>query len=416
MSRAARALRAQRARKNLDAKRVRKAQRDERRTNVRMTVVSAVIRRDDPSSIKQVVQQAHAALLYADSVSLVSPIAALLKSASDVSKRDGLDLLFELERVAPKYFPDAETELRKFRQIVDGLPPRGLWTSEQRRQYDGLIEQLAVQMSPIRDRLQESARGLMSDSGFDQLELAIDAGILIVESLPGLDVSELDDTTGQAIGGLIERIDNALTSGSQYPLFDGETNEFVRGGVELGIFAPTPIARRLGQHAAMASGLFDRLPSFERATTSEILDIRTELASSLGAFRQGVITVTENIDVAPEDPQFGNEVEYAWNETVAPAIDEIEETIQQNRSLTDLTKRIAKDSVGGSAIGLAAAAPFSLAVAAGPIGQLMTATAMVFGFGLGTVRGLIDENDEIKTAKKAQFYFLYGTNEKLGIA
>jgi hypothetical protein len=70
--------------------------------------------------------------------------------------------------------------------------------------------------------------------------------------------------------------------------------------------------------------------------------------------------------------------------------------------MADLTKRIAEDSIGGGAIGLAATAPFALAVAASPIGQMMTATAMVFGLSLGTVRGLIDENDEIKIAKKAQ--------------
>jgi hypothetical protein len=416
MSRAARDLRAQRARKKLDTKRVRKAQRDQRNSEIRMTVVSAVIRPNDPASLAQVVQQTHAALLYADSVTLVSPVAALLKSARDLSKLNGLDLLFELEKVAPKYFPDTAADLRQFRETVDDLPPRGVWTSAQRREYDGLIEQLVNEMRPTHDTLQASVNSLMTGSGFNQLQLAIDAGLLIVESMPGVDVIDLADTAGELVGGLIERIDNALTSGRQYPLFDGETHEFIRGGVELGIFAPTPMARRLGKNAAMADGLFDRLPSFELATTSEILDIRTELAPSLGAFRQGVGSLAENIDVGPEDPQFGNEVEYAWNETVVPAINEIEETIQQNKSMKDLVKRIAKDPIGSGAITLAAAAPFSLAVAAGPIAQLTTATAMVFGLSLGTARGLIDENDEIRKAKKAQFYFLYGTNERLGIS
>ena len=155
---------------------------------------------------------------------------------------------------------------------------------------------------------------IMAQSGFDQMQLAIDAGILTVESMPGIDVSELEDTYSEAIGGLIERIDHVLTSGKQYPLFDGETNEFVRGGVELGIFAHTPIAKRLGQNAAMADGLFDRLPSFEHATTSEILDIRTDLSPSLRAFRNGVSSLTEHIEVAPEDPQFGNEVVYDVNQ------------------------------------------------------------------------------------------------------
>jgi hypothetical protein len=418
LSRSRNELRAERARKKADEKRVRRVQRDQRRTQMNMAVVSAVMNSYDPSSVHQIVQQTHAALLYGDSVTLVSPVAALGKSARDVSQLNGLELLAELERVAPKYFPHVEAPLLEFRQSMekfDDLPPRGFWTSTQRREYDGYMAQLTEKMRPMREKLQKNADMIMAQSGFDQMQLAIDAGILTVESMPGIDVSELEDTYSEAIGGLIERIDHVLTSGKQYPLFDGETNEFVRGGVELGIFAHTPIAKRLGQNAAMADGLFDRLPSFEQATTSEILDIRTDLSPSLRAFRNGVSSLTEHIEVAPEDPQFGNEVVYAWNETVAPAIDEVEAIIRENSSMTDLMGRIAKDSIGGSVIGAAATLPFSLAVAAGPIGQLMTATAMVFGVGLGTAHALIDEHKEIKKAKKAQFYFLYATDQMLGM-
>jgi hypothetical protein len=416
MSRTSRALRAERERKRQDAKRVRRVQRDQRTSRMRMTVVSAILDRKNPVSLNQVVQQTHAALLYADEVTLVSPVAAMMKSVLDVSRLDGMDLLFELGRVAPRYFPDVDPAISELREIVEGLPPRSRWPSDQRREYDALVKQFTRQMQPLRDKLQESADGILTESKFDQLQLAIDAGILVVDPLPGIDVSEIDDTAAVAIGSLFERIDEALSSGRQYPLFDGETNQFVHGAVELGIFAPTPAARRLGKNAAMADGLFDCLPSFQNATTSEILDIRTELSPSLGAFRQGVGSLTENLEFSPAAPQFGDEVEYAWNETVAPAIDEIEEIVRQNRSMTDLMKRFAKDSLGGGAVGLAATAPFALAVAAGPAAQMMTAAGMAFGTVWGTARALIDEHDAIeKDAKGAQFYFLYGTRERLGL-
>jgi len=35
------------------------------------------------------------------------------------------------------------------------------------------------------------------------------------------------------------------------------------------------------------------------------------------------------------------------------------------------------------------------------------------GYSMATARALIDEYQEIRTAKKAQFYFLFGTNERL---
>jgi hypothetical protein len=386
---------------------------------MRMTVVSAILDRDNPASLAQVVQQTHAALLYADEVTLVSPAGAMMQSVVDVSQLDGIDLLFELGRVAPKFFPDVDPAIQELKQIVDGLPPRSRWPGEQRREYDAVVKQFTNQMRPLRDRLQQSANDILTESKFDQLQVAIDAGILKVDTLPGMDVSEIEDIGDIALAGLFERIDEALSSGRQYPLFDVETNQFVQGAVELGIFAPTPAARRLGKNAAMADGLFDCLPSFQNATTSEILDIRTELSPSLGAFRHGVGSLAENLEVMPEDPNFGDEVEYAWNLKVAPAIDEIEETIRQNRSMTDLMKRFAKDSLGAGALSLGATAPFSIAVAAGPVSaaEFGAAAAMVFGTAWGTARALIDENDAIKKdAKKAQFYFLYGTRKKLGLA
>src|SRR6478736_3595188 len=145
LSRSRNELRAERARKKADEKRVRRVQRDQRRTQMNMAVVSAVMNSYDPSSVHQIVQQTHAALLYGDSVTLVSPVAALGKSARDVSQLNGLELLAELERVAPKYFPHVEAPLLEFRQSMekfDDLPPRGFWTSTQRREYDGYMAQL----------------------------------------------------------------------------------------------------------------------------------------------------------------------------------------------------------------------------------------------------------------------------------
>ena len=64
----------------------------------------------------------------------------------------------------------------------DDHPPRGFWTSTQRHEYDGYMAQLITKMRPIREKLEENADKIMTQSGFDQMQLAIDAGILTVES------------------------------------------------------------------------------------------------------------------------------------------------------------------------------------------------------------------------------------------
>ena len=52
-------------------------------------------------------------------------------------------------------------------------------------------------------------------------------------------------------------------------------------------------------------------------------------------------------------------------------------------------------------------------MAAGPVGGYITAAGVAVGYGVATARALIDEHQEIRSAKKAQFYFIFGTNERL---
>ena len=420
MSREKQLRRAQRALKRADAKRIRKVQRDERKTELSMTVVNAIMDQGDPTVslenvIKFAVQQAHAALLYADKVTLVSPSVALMQSVDDAGNRRGIDALLEVAKVAPKYFPDAATELQAFKQTIENVPPRARWKAHEQREYEAIIDKAKKLFSPIHEELRERADKIHAETGFDQLQLAVNAGILTIERMAGVDASEIGDSGDTMVLGFLDRIQKLFETRNEYPLFDANASSIVTGGLEMGIFTRTPVAKRLGQHASMADGLFDHLPLFPYASTSEILDIRTELSPALGAFRAGVSGLTKNIDVAAEDPKFGEEIEDAWNTEVAPALDEIEATIKDNSSMSDLLKKMITDPTGAATAGAGAILPGSLGIAAGPMQAFIAAASVVTGTTIAAVKSLIKESDAIAEAKKAQFYFLYGTNELLGI-
>lgn len=116
-----RAQKAAREDKKAREKRARRVERDKRSTQVRMTVVNAS-QDQNSMSLSFEVQQCNSALLYADEVTLVSPRAALLKSARDMNELDGVDLLRKLNNVAPKFFPESSEQLRSFLKTVDSLP------------------------------------------------------------------------------------------------------------------------------------------------------------------------------------------------------------------------------------------------------------------------------------------------------
>ena len=110
-----------------------------------------------------------------------------------------------------------------------------------------------------------------------------------------------------------------------------------------------------------------------------------------------------------------NQRDSAWNTEVAPALDEIEATIKDNSSMSDLLKKMITDPTGAATAGAGAILPGSLGIAAGPMQAFIAAASVVTGTTIAAVKSLIKESDAIAEAKKAQFYFLYGTNELLGI-
>lgn len=412
MSKDRRAQRAAREEKRAREKRARRVRRDTRRSQVRMTVVNSSQDIQNAMSLVHEVQLCNSALLYADEVTLVSPRAALLKNAQEISELDGFELLRVFKNVAPKYFPNVTEQLRSTFDTIDGLPPRSQLPKHLRDEYDSNVRFLNEGLRPIRKTMQENVESMLAESGYDQLEEAVELGILTIDDMAGAVVDDITED-GTMVLGFAQKIDEVLSDGGRYPLFDADASNIVRLGVEAGYFSPVPMARQLGADAAMANGLFDKLPNFQFAKPREIIDIRTVLSGSLSAFRQGVRSLTDEIELHPEDPNFSNEIADAWSQKVAPALDEIAATIAENRSMSDLMTRTVKNPIGATAVGGAVPLPATLAVAAGPVQGLITFTGLAVGFGLATTHALIDESKEIRSAKKAQFYFLFGTGERL---
>lgn len=403
MSQYRRTQRAERKAKQDKEKRIRRLQRDVRRSSVRMTVVNASADTNNAMSLAFELQQCNSALLYADEVTLVSARASLIKNAQQIGERSGAALLKVLLNVAPRYYPAHTEYLSQLLRYAEST-------------HDpNALRELERKLQPTRELMQENIAKIFADSGYDQLQDAIDAGILLIDAVDGAVVDELHEPGDPSmVLGFVKKIDDVLVDGTRYPLFDSRVGDIVRLGVEAGFFSPVPMARRLGADAAMADGLFDRLPNFQYATTREILDIRTELSGSLAAFRQGVRNLTTDIDLPPEHPDFANEIADAWNNDVEPAIQEIESAVRENLSLRDLVTRMVRDPIGGASItGGVTLAP-TLAVAVGPVAKYVAVAGVAVGGSLAFGRSLIDEYKEIRSQKQAQFYFLYGTNEQLG--
>ena len=157
------------------------------------------------------------------------------------------------------------------------LPPGNQLNSTQRKRRRQALGELFDAIRPGITELQDRIGESLEKMRYRELALAMDAGLLTIDPLPDIDVRNVgDDADDDIAARYFARVQQALTSQNTYPLFDTTTNNLVNLGVEEGIFSPPPSARRRGRDASLATGLFDRLPNFEHANMSEILDIRQD--------------------------------------------------------------------------------------------------------------------------------------------
>lgn len=141
-----------------------------------------------------------------------------------------------------------------------------------------------------------------------------------------------------------------VDEGKTYPLFDDLTGNIVGRAVRERLILPTPAAKRRSKHGGLSGDLLQRLPMFEKAGISEVLDVREQLSGDLGAFREAVADSAATIESASwEVERFAEEAELVFRETVAPAVDRIQQRVEEDAYLKKLTYKYGSSLLGGAA-------------------------------------------------------------------
>ncbi len=99
-----------------------------------------------------------------------------------------------------------------------------------------------------------------------------------------------------------------------------------------------------------------RLPLFDAASVGEILDISREFDRPLVRFRGAVMEFSEGMRASGWDPDFAGDAEAILVREVAPAVQEIEDTVRDNNLLAELWPRLTppQDWGAGATIGMVA--------------------------------------------------------------
>lgn len=359
-----------------------------------------------------------AALLYGDRITLISPLTTMLLRVESLEGFSPHQLIELIRRVAPILYPAQSASLELGFQEVE----KHLRLGGDRRQRVPVLQRLA----PTKRVLAETVRQIGHDAGIDQLAQARARGIVQIEDAdPGDEMdllvacivsAKLAETrerpdhphTSRVVETFVEKLSKHLSSGNEYLVFDEPIARLTEAAVREGVFSPAKGPAGRSAQAMAASALMGRLPTFPNATVDEVLDIREELRPSLTHFRSSLAAIAKGFSSSAWESDFEDEVNAAWVETVHPALEAIEESVRDNRSLLTLAAGI----TGAANTTL----PGLLIVAAGFQGhagglEVLGGSLSVAAPVLQALRAHRDTNASIRMLP---FYFLYAVERSLG--
>jgi hypothetical protein len=362
-----------------------------------------------------------AALLYGDTVTLISPVTTMLLGVEALQRFSTHQQIELMRRVAPVLLPADEVPSfeQGVEQIDQFLRTSAKGTGAARILRAGLLQQL----QPIQQQLSDAVKGIGHEAGIDELAKARAKGIVQIEDAdPGNAMDLLvacifsaklaeigqhhdDSHSERIVTTFVQKLSQYLSTGREYLIFDERVASLTQAAIREGIFTPAKGPAGHSAQAMTASAFMGRLPTFPNATVDEVLDIRTELAPSLTQFRAAMVTISKTFTSAAWEASFEDEVHDAWVESVLPAIETIDASVRDSRSLSALA-----NSVTGAAN---ASYPGLAIVATGLLGHVDPVAAL--GGGLSAAGPLLQAFRDRKTTdhdiRMQPFYFLYAIEQ-----
>lgn len=344
------------------------------------------------------------ALLYADKVKLCSLMSSMMLTLVTLKESDLPRHLEMLQVLIPPMSEDQD----KAKELVGQLQNiRQIMYKEKPSKRELLQRaQIRPKLSQMRSTLIGIAERMLRDAGMDSLTNVIQTGLLELHTFRAGDTWESSSMANE----FVEVLSTAISTGSTYPLFDDKTGNLVNLGVRAGKIDVSEGGVMRGKHCGLASRLLERLPLFDDASVSEVLDIRRELEGSLVRFRSAMIKFSEQIKTAAWDEDFSFEAEQVFQRDVAPAILEIEEAVRSNKYLASLTRKLLDKPLvipSGSA----------LALVMSQLGAMPQLVAQALGISIASGLVAYDAYEEWRQKKQAaeqnQLFFYYRSGRLL---
>lgn len=304
-------------------------------------------------NLKKEMKFIKSALLYADTITLISPLAYIFFQLTNEKYKENerqAIKLFEtilpfIRSADPEVYQQSKPVIKEFKKIILSKQYKSLPMVDKLHIKKNLKE-FVLEVNNILEEL-------IGNKTYKEIKLLVEQN--------NVNLEKFDHSFNNIDGYVAEyfkKLKKSITCSC--PLFDERSNKLISAAIKSGIIDMSNTKKYKTKHAGLADKLLTRLPSFEFASVNEILDIRKELEKSLVRFRSKTLQFTESIQSLPWNEDFEDECYLLYDKEVAPALLEIEELINDNNIIKNLGIKMFTDqkiwnSLGGLVFNIAAA-------------------------------------------------------------
>jgi len=329
----------------------RQPRRERRRTSptvvrTHVAVITAPGGNDGTLSFQHEVELVKAALLYADTVEVLSPGNQMIREVNKFSAGDGTNmysLLGSLDDDTLRYMqPDMDvSQFREFLPYlmldVDELRRLGTTNPEVVALAD-ILDQSNDMANSAMAEMREIAETMRNESGVAEIETAMATGLLRFN-----DRVPLDGDSDAVVRAFINQLKRYLHDPTKFVLLDSSTASLARAMINEGMVQPPERAVSNASEALLGTGFVARLPAFTEPPMDELLDARRDLNEPLGRYRRNMSHLRTELRGNPFDEHVGAEIDAIWRTEVSPAILEIRQAMADHGLIRELLRSAGQD-------------------------------------------------------------------------
>ena len=355
-------------------------------------------------------------LLYADQVKLCSPGASVLSGMADYAEASTKERARLVVKFLPDLQPSMSPEAIRFFEAVVGMRSR----RENRLIPEKTRQEILAMVKAQEGELEAMVLEQHQAAGIQGFREAVKSGRLEIHPFRQTTAEAIIEATLRGRGNLLHGIDlvdllveyidevsGAVTDGSTYPVFDDLTSDLVAEAVNAGLITAADHAAHRSRYGGISNDLLQRLPLFETASLSDIMDIRRTLEGPLRGFRLAVRDFSREIRSAAWEPGFPDEADALFREKVKQEVDRIEDEVNQNAGLAALAWRTvrhgATPATFGGLLGTLSDLPTLAGAAAGALSVL----------GAAGLKALDERRQKLRSIEANQLYFYYRTKQEI---